>query len=301
MGAFDKAQKMLLDHNDEFAEVFSVFALKNKIHLDPGHLHEAATEYEHIENSKPEELRRDVVKIYDGFMLGLIVCGLENQMSVDIGMPIRMMGYDFSRYRYQLNHIEHINQNIRIAPVFSHVLNYSYRQKWQWPFSLKDLVNLPAELADFFQDYKIDVTNLAWLAPSQRALLTGDFRILVEVLCEIRETGKITGIAQPVKYIDEMLALFASLTGDEALKNLDISDFKSGETMMCEIWDKWVSQIKAEGFENGEKVGFSNGEKVSAIRACKDFGKTRSETIDYLIEKYNLTQEQASEAMASYW
>ena len=33
MGDSDKAQKMLLDHNDEFAEVFSVFALKNKIHL----------------------------------------------------------------------------------------------------------------------------------------------------------------------------------------------------------------------------------------------------------------------------
>ena len=305
MGEYDKSQKMLLDHDEEFAEVFSVLALDNRIQLDPEKLEEAASEYENIENGNPEELRRDIVKIYAGYTLGLVVFGLENQSSVDIRMPVRMMGYDCARYRYQLKHTASLNQETRIAPVISHVLNFSYRQRWNWPHALKDLVNLPSELADFFQDYKIHVTDLAWLTPEQRSLLNGDFRTFVEALCEMRETGRITGIARPVKYIDEMLALFASLTGDESLKNLDISEFRSGETTMCEIWEKWVSQIKTEGekigFENGEKIGFEDGKKASAIHVCKDFGKTWSETVDYLIQKYNLTREQACEAMSSYW
>ena len=62
MGTPDKSHKMLLAYDDEFAEVFSAFALNNEFKLDPNRLLEASTEYEHVEHNKPEELRRNVVK-----------------------------------------------------------------------------------------------------------------------------------------------------------------------------------------------------------------------------------------------
>ena len=62
---------------------------------------------------------------------------------------------------------------------------------------------------------------------------------------------------------------------------------------MCEIWEKWVSQIKNEG----EKMGIANGQ----ISACRDFGKTREETAAYIIEKLHLTPEQAEKALLAYW
>ena len=304
MGTPDKSHKMLLAYDDEFAEVFSAFALNNRVKLDPNQLHEASTEYEHIEHGKPEELRRDVVKIYDGYALGLCVCGFENQMSVDIGMPVRVMGYDWTRYRYQLEKAMPLNQKTRIAPVISHVLNFSYKQRWHWPHSLRDLVNLSPGLAVFFQDYKIKVTNLAWLKPRQRARLTGDFRIFVEALCEMRTKGRITGIKQPVKHIDAMMALLAATTNHPSFELFDKTGFQEGKTTMCEIMDRWVNEVKAEGerigYQNGEKAGYANGEKVSAMRTCLDFGKSKSETIAYLNKSLHLSIDEATKSVEAF-
>ena len=329
MGTPDKSHKMLLANNDEFAEVFSVLALNNKVKLDPNRLREAATEYEHLEHGKPMELRRDVVKLYDGFALGICICGFENQTSVDIGMPVRVMGYDWTRYRYQLKNALPLNQDTRIAPVFSHVLNFSYTHKWNWPNSLRDLVNLPPELEVFFQDYKISVTNLAWLTPKERELLTGDFRAYVEALCEMRTTGKITGIKQPIKHIDAMLALLAATTNQPSLELFDKTGFQEGKTTMCEIMDRWVSEIKAEGYADGEKAGYADGEKAgyasgekagyangkkagyasgkingkkeSAVKTCKDLGKSKSETVAYLAKSLHLSMAEAAQSVEEHW
>ena len=118
MGRPDQTEKMLLDLNDEFAEVFSAFACKNKLKLNPDALHEAVTEYHHLELGKPKELRRDIVKRYDGLKLGIIVLGIENQSEVDPMMPIRMMGYDWTRYRYQMCHVESQSPQTMLSPVF---------------------------------------------------------------------------------------------------------------------------------------------------------------------------------------
>ena len=79
----DRTQKMLLAYEDEFANAFSVLALKNTIHLDPSRLKEANSEYELFTGDKTAEFRRDVVKLYDGFECGIVVMGLENQMKPD--------------------------------------------------------------------------------------------------------------------------------------------------------------------------------------------------------------------------
>ena len=49
MGKPDQTEKMLLDYNDEFAEIFSAFVFKNKVTIDPAELREAATEYHHLD------------------------------------------------------------------------------------------------------------------------------------------------------------------------------------------------------------------------------------------------------------
>ena len=172
MGEPDKTQKMLLGYNDEFAEVFSVFALKNKIQIEPEFLENSSTEYEHFETSRVGELRCDVVKHYKNAELGIIaIFGIENQMTVDYKMPVRVMGYDWTKYREQLEKTSELTRGTRIQPVISLVINFSYQQKWDWPVSLKDLLDIPPALEEFVQDYKIVVVNLAWLSDEERAEL----------------------------------------------------------------------------------------------------------------------------------
>ena len=311
MGRPDQTEKMLLDLNDEFAEVFSVFAFKNKLKLKPEALHEAATEYHHLELGKPKELRRDIVKRYDGLKLGIIVLGIENQSEVDPMMPIRMMGYDWTRYRYQMCHVESQSPQTMLSPVFSHVINFSYKQKWDWPLSLKDIVLVPPQLEEFFQDYTIEVTNVAWLTPQERALLTGDFKILADTLCAIRETGKIPGGTQTIRHAEELLATLAAVTHREYCIDLPDDQNKQGDQKMTmdDVLTKWEQGLRAEGYANGEKVGYENGEKVgyengknsSTVRTCQDLGKTEDETIHYLMQKYGMTRDEAHSTTVQYW
>ena len=55
---------------DEFAEVLSIFAFKNKIKIDSERLLDAATEYHHLEKGNPKELRRDAVTTRNTLLLG---------------------------------------------------------------------------------------------------------------------------------------------------------------------------------------------------------------------------------------
>ncbi len=61
---------------------------------------------------------------------------------------------------------------------------------------------------------------------------------------------------------------------------------------------------EAVGYANGEAVGYANGQKQGiwlSTQTCRDFGKTQSETADYLVQKLHLSREQADEAVKAYW
>ena len=323
MGKPDLTEKMLLDFNDEFAEVFSAFAFQNKLKLNPDHLHEASTEYHHFEQGQPKELRRDIVKIYDGLQLGIVVLGIENQTDIDPIMPIRIMGYNWTRYRYQASHAKELPPHSMLSPVFSHVINFSYTRKWDWPLSLKDIISVPKELEDFFQDYKIDVTNVAWMTPQERSVLTGDFRILADTLCAIRETGRIPGGKKTIRHVDELLATLAAVTNRKYCFDMPIHQDSQGEQTMTmdDVLTKWEDGLRAEGyrlgeqdgqkagfqdgqkagFQDGQKAGFQDGQKRSAVFACQDFGKSMDETISYLMQRYDMTLDDARNTTQTYW
>ena len=301
MGNQDQTEKMLLDFNDEFAEVFSVLVFKNKIKIDPNRLQDAATEYHHFEKGNPKELRRDIVKRYDGARLGFILLGIENQSDVDTLMPIRLMGYNWTRYRYQASQANTRPPERMLEPVFAHVINFSYKKKWDWPLALKDIVQVPNELEEFFQDYKITVTNVAWLTPEDRSLLTGDFRILADTLCAVRETGEIPGSTQTIRHLEELLATLAAITHRQYTIPQLTDTTTQGDMTMDDVFAQWEQKFIDQGYEQGQKEGFENGQNSSAVRACQRFGKSEDETMHYLMLEYGMTKDDARTTTKQYW
>ena len=184
------------------------------------------------------------------------------------------MGYNWARYRYEVKQVCRRRwpcpklppSKELLAPVFSHVLNFSIKHKWEWPLALSDIVNVPPGLEEFFQDYKITVTNVAWLTPEERSKLTGDFRILANALCELRETGKLTGSPQKIRHLEELLSALGAVTGRKMFvkKLRQHNEQKEIKTMddVLEIWEQKIfANGKKEGYENGKKQGFANGKK----------------------------------------
>ena len=71
---------------------------------------------------------------------------------------------------------------------------------------------------------------------------------------------------------------------------------------VLEIWEQKIfANGKKEGYENGKKQGFANGQNCTAVRMCQDFGKTRTETASYLVQRFGMTEAQALSATNEYW
>lgn len=72
---------------------------------------------------------------------------------------------------------------------------------------------------------------MAWLSQEDRAMLSGDFRILADTLCAIRETGKIPADTRIIRHVDELLATLAAVTHRNYCIDIN-TDHDEGEKQM---------------------------------------------------------------------
>lgn len=57
----------------------------------------------------------------------------------------------------------------------------------------------------------------------------------------------------------------------------------------------------AEGREEGLKKGRNEGMEEGQIICCRNMGKTKQETVTYLIENEHVTKEKAEQLLERYW
>jgi len=136
MAGNDKAEKKLEDYNDVFAEILNVLLFKKDL-VEEGQLENGPTES--IYKAENKGLRgqfRDTAKYYKKAGITISSFGMENQSVTDHDMPVRVMRYDYSSYRSQ------IDAEKDRYPVITVVLNFSDK-KWGGPLHLKDMLEIP--------------------------------------------------------------------------------------------------------------------------------------------------------------
>ncbi len=103
MAEKDKAEKVLEDYNDVFADIYNTLLFREEF-LEEHRLDYGPTESIYkAEQGELREQRRDVLKVYrDEMGLALFSTGIENQSTIDKYMPVRIMGYDYVTYRNQV-------------------------------------------------------------------------------------------------------------------------------------------------------------------------------------------------------
>ena len=132
-------------------------------------------------------------------------------------------------------------------------------------------------------------------------MLSGDFRILADTLCGIRETGMIPRDKRIIRHCEELLATLAAVTRRNYI-GIRPEEIEGDQIMtMDDVLTKWEQGVfdkgEKSGFDKGEKSGFNKGQ----VQACQDFGKTEDETIQYLMQKYGMTLELARSTTPKYW
>ena len=280
MGELDITEKLFADYEDVFADIMNGFLFKGNPIIKPEDLarNGVISQYK-AEDSKIHEEERDVCKNWTKKGIRLAIYGLENQTNVCNEMAARVIGYDGASYRSQLLAKEKEQQ---IVPVVTLVL-YFGEKSWSGPRCLSDLVNVPEELNPYFNDYRLNIAEVALLEEEQLSWFHSDFYMVAEYFVKKRIYGKsYQPSSQHIKHVDEFLKLMAVLTKDSNWTSLpeEIKERKGGVSM-CDV------------LEYREEKGIEKGKDQLSLKAeeLKKAGKSAEEILSTLFPKLNYSKE----------
>ncbi len=202
------------------------------------------------------EQRRDVLKEYqDIAQLVIASFSIENQMKYDAVMPVRVMGYDHSSYRWQ------IDRKKQLHPVVTLVLNFS-DERWEDNKSLHQMLKLTEEWKTYVQDYKIHVFDIAFLEEAVIEKFQSDFKMVARFFKD-RRLGKDSFKENEtiLKHAEEFLDFLFIFTKDQLYKD-SMSKVRRAVENGEEIKMCWVAQSH---LEEGRQIGLAEGREQEAI------------------------------------
>ncbi|MCM1057169.1 MAG: hypothetical protein NC517_06130 [Firmicutes bacterium] len=309
MATQDISSKVMLYHNDVFSDIINSL-LFGKHYIDENKLKDVIPEsaYEDYDGNL-RSMERDLLKEYgegDGTnYFAIAEFGIGNQTTIDPTMPVRVMGYDYTVYKRQLDeynskkrdlyrllktaqelHNDDITAQVqadieklgdfKLVPVVTIILNFS-KTKWSKAKSLKELVPTShsekgfdiTEITALMQDYQVKIFDVLYLDETTRNRFTTDFRDVVTVLAEgaIDKSHDFQRLKYPVDALDMLYAY----TKDEHylnIRNQIVKKEQEGEVIkMGDFFDQ-VERNKI--IDTARKVyqKGKNTENVVAIIEC---------------------------------
>ena len=257
MGEKDITQKNFESYNDVVADIVngSLFDGKERIKADSLVDAQPFSQYK-ADDGTIHEQERDVAKYCMDIKcnLRLALVGFENQIAIDLDMPIRIFGYDGVSYRDELNQDKIVidkatgkKRKIRNKryPVITLVL-YFGKTPWKKPLCLYDVIDVPDFLKPFVNDFKINIIDVPRLTPEQVKKYKGDFQIIADYFVQLNSGKRYIPSNKKMQHPDSLLKLMSVLTKDiryaECVGN---TASETEGTTMCEVLDR----IEARGIE----------------------------------------------------
>lgn len=316
----DISSKKLIWHNDVFSDIFDTIIFK-KPYIKPENLRDLIPE--HIYEDFFGNLRsmeRDILKEYGEGKgenyFAIAELGIGNQAAVDPTVPVRVMGYDYTVYKRQLDEYTSTKRTLRqmlksaeregnmekaamlkeeikqlgefkLVPVITIVLNFSHT-RWNKAKSLKELVlsDFPEVMANM-KDYPIEVIDVLYLDEEIKAGFSSDFRDVVEVLSKggINREHEFQKLKYPVDVLDMLYAY----TKDERylrIRNQIVKMELSGEVVSMKSY-----------YEEMEKEAKRN-QTIETARAFYDETKDEANALCFIKCGLKVTMEEAREVFA---
>jgi len=303
MAGKDLGCKILLDIDEVFPDVLNVCLFKGKEVIKPEALSQAQERSQFHAGKRYHEQIRDVSKFWNKCDIRIAFFGIENENKATKEMPLRIMSYDGGAYRAQLkrNVSKKKKSKTSIYPVVSLVLNFNIKKKWSTPKNLKGVLEIPEELQEYVNDYRIHVIDIPFLEREVIDSFKSDFWFVADYFWQIRNNKDYIPSEKEMTYVYEILQMLSAMTGDSRIENVynEVDRREGGGKRMCEYVDK----LEARGEIRGEARGAAR-ERESGIRVLVESytedGLSDDVIIDKLVRKYDLTSKQAKDKIQQY-
>lgn len=252
MAEKDKVEKLLEDYPDVFADIINVLIYDGKQVVKPEELRttNVQSQYKASDDVLHEE-ERDILKEWTKGKNYKVFFGIENQTTKDRKMPLRVIAYDGASYRSQM-----LKKNQKdFCKVITLVLHFGNR-RWEGDKELQEIIKKQSGEEEWFQNYKLNVVDIAYLTEKQIKMFRSDFGIIADYFVKRRKGYKTIENHQPIKHVDEVLKFMKIFAEDNRFLKLNVKKDEKGEVTMCTILDA----VEQKGINKGKKLGYKNGQ-----------------------------------------
>ena len=297
MGEKDKIEKLLEDYPDVFADIINVLIYDGKQVVKPEELRttNVQSQYKASDDVLHEE-ERDILKEWTKGKNYKVFFGIENQTTKDRKMPLRVIAYDGASYRSQM-----LKKNQKdFCKVITLVLHFGNR-RWEGDKELQEIIKKQSGEEEWFQNYKLNVVDIAYLTEKQIKMFRSDFGIIADYFVKRRKGYKAIENHQPIKHVDEMLKFMKIFAEDNRFLKLNVKKDEKGEVTMCTILDA----VEQKGINKGKKIGYKNGQDeilklvkiLIASNRLKDIDRIYEDESyrEQLIKQYKISNQSAKE------
>ena len=215
----------------------------NLIHFE----NDSAVIINDTKRAEDKKRRRDI--IVRGDIHGVYcLFGIEHQSTIDKEMVIRCGMYEMVEYLKQIKKGEKVIPQVMI--VF-----YTGDKKWNAPLKLSDYFDIPEELKEYVNDWKIKVVDVKEIDTSK--IKDEQTRYFIEAIQEMYK-GNFEGLHRRIKMNRDNFIYAAIITGSIDL----IRDLPEGDEIdMCEGMERMAEGFRNEGRIIGRSEGLMEGEK----------------------------------------
>lgn len=283
----DVTEKILESYNDVFSDIVNVLLFKGKEIVAANDLEDQAPRFYYKADGKIREIERDVAKRWRKGNIRLACIGVENQTRADADMPLRVIGYDGAEYRAQMLAD---NPEGNRYPVVTLVLYFGHEKHWDKPLTLKERLEIPTELDEYVNDYKINLFEIAYLTREQVEMFTSDFRIVADYFVQKREKGDYVPDSREIRHVQETLQLLSVMTCDNRFEEAYNDDMEGGPRNMCDVLDRVEEKGRLEGRQEGRLEGRQEGELKGKQETAMNLHKMGM-TDDFIAQAVNVSIE----------
>ena len=297
MAEKDKVEKLLEDYPDVFADIINVLIYDGKQVVKPEELRttNVQSQYKASDDVLHEE-ERDILKEWTKGKDYKVFFGIENQTTKDRKMPLRVIAYDGASYRSQM-----LKKNQKdFCKVITLVLHFGNR-RWEGDKELQEIIKKQSGEEEWFQNYKLNVVDIAYLTEKQIKMFRSDFGIIADYFVKRRKGYKTIENHQPIKHVDEVLKFMKIFAEDNRFLKLNVKKDEKGEVTMCTILDA----VEQKGINKGKKLGYKNGQDeilklvkiLIASNRLKDIDRIYEDESyrEQLIKQYKISNQSAKE------